>query len=491
MFASSLSTPSPVSFGDRFSQLSATIPNLGRGLQWWSVRALSELAETLSVRAGVAEPPRIVDDVGAMVTVLHQGAFGYAATADLSPQGLAHAFAQAQLHAEMSARWQLFTVDPADLPNPRLDWRGPSTIAAHTVPRRLMLDRLLQWDAAMASAGPQIVDRRASVTATVVQQRLWTAGGGDAQVQYSVVQPALEAYASNGKTTQRRTNADTVRQGGLELLDSLDLDTAAVGVAVEAVALVHAPNCPTARQTLVLAPDQMMLQIHESIGHPLELDRILGDERNFAGTSFVTPAMFGSYAYGSELLTITFDPSVPGELVSLPLDDFGTPTKRELIIANGILQRPLGGQLSQDRANLQGVATSRACSWNRPPIDRMSNLNLEPGTATEQELIAGTERGILLRTNLSWSIDDSRNKFQFGCEVGQLIEDGELRGLVRNPCYRGVSATFWRNLNGVAQTRGIHGTPYCGKGEPAQIVRVGHASPMCRFADVDVFGAEG
>lgn len=237
-------------------------------------------------------------------------------------------------------------------------------------------------------------------------------------------------------------------------------------------------------------PDQMMLQIHESIGHPLELDRILGDERNFAGSSFVKPEMFGSYRYGSPLLNVTFAPDVAGEAASYAYDDDGTRAERAYLIRDGILERPLGGALSQRRAGLPGVANTRASSWNRPPIDRMANLNLEPGDASLDALIAGTEHGILMRTNTSWSIDDQRNKFQFGCEYGQLIENGRLTQVVRKPNYRGVSAGFWRSLRAVgdASTFGVHGTPYCGKGEPAQIIRVGHASPACVFADVDVFG---
>jgi predicted Zn-dependent protease len=148
--------------------------------------------------------------------------------------------------------------------------------------------------------------------------------------------------------------------------------------------------------------------------------------------------------------------------------------------------------VSQQRAGLEGVANSRASSWNRPPIDRMANLNLEPGTSTLDEMIAAVEKGVYMKSNISWSIDDSRNKFQFGCEWGQMIENGKLTGLVKKPNYRGISATFWRNLKmvGTVATRDVLGTPYCGKGEPNQSIRVGHASPTCLFENVDVFGGD-
>ncbi len=237
-------------------------------------------------------------------------------------------------------------------------------------------------------------------------------------------------------------------------------------------------------------PDQMILQIHESIGHPLELDRILGDERNYAGTSFIKTEDFGRYQYGSSLLNVSFDPEIPEELASYRQDDDGSPARKEYLIREGRLLRPLGGALSQHRSGLEGVASSRASSWNRAPIDRMANLNLEPGDKSFAQLVAGIERGVLMSYNRSWSIDDARNKFQFGCEWGQLIEDGELKGVVKNPNYRGISAQFWRNLSAVgdAGTFEVLGTPYCGKGEPNQVIRVGHASPACVFSDVDVFG---
>jgi len=243
---------------------------------------------------------------------------------------------------------------------------------------------------------------------------------------------------------------------------------------------------------VLLLPDQMILQIHESIGHPLELDRILGDERNFAGTSFVTPDMFGRYRYGSELLNVVFDPTPPEELASYGWDDDGTPAERVHLIRNGILERALGGAISQHRAGLPGTANARADGWNRPPIDRMANLNLVPGESSLAAMIAGVERGVLMETNRSWSIDDSRNKFQFGCERGRLIENGALGAVVKNPNYRGVSASFWRSLKAVgsAETRQVLGTPYCGKGEPSQLIRVGHASPACVFGGVEVFGGE-
>jgi predicted Zn-dependent protease len=340
----------------------------------------------------------------------------------------------------------------------------------------------------------RIVDWQARLSRRQTDTMLVTGDGVTIEQAFHYVIPGYAAVANRGAQTQMRTGGGwgSARQGGLEQLTAYDFPQSARQVAEEAIALVEAPECPDTTADLLLMPDQMMLQIHESIGHPLELDRILGDERNYAGTSFVTPDMFGSYRYGSELLNVTFDPGVAPEVASYAFDDEGTPAKRDYLIRGGVLLRPLGGATSQARAGMAGVANARACDWNRPAIDRMANLNLEPGNSRLDELVASIESGVLMATNRSWSIDDSRNKFQFGCELGRLIENGELGGLVRNPGYRGISATFWRNLAGVGDAGSfeIWGTPYCGKGEPNQMIHVGHAAPPCVFRNVEIFGGE-
>jgi predicted Zn-dependent protease len=213
-------------------------------------------------------------------------------------------------------------------------------------------------------------------------------------------------------------------------------------------------------------------------------------ERNYAGWSFVNLEDFGKLKYGSEIMNITFDPTIQNEFASYGFDDTGNKATKEFIIKGGVLQRGLGGLESQERANVKGVANVRACSWNRAPIDRMANLNLEPGDCTFEEMISSVEKGIFMQTNRSWSIDDFRNKFQFGCEYAQLIENGKLTKTVRNPNYRAVSTPFWNSLKkvGDSDTFGIYGTPYCGKGEPNQCVRVGHAAPICVFDNIDIFG---
>jgi predicted Zn-dependent protease len=219
-------------------------------------------------------------------------------------------------------------------------------------------------------------------------------------------------------------------------------------------------------------------------------NRILGDERNYAGWSFVKPEDFGHLQYGSKLMNVTFDPTVQDELASYAFDDVGNPATKEYLIKDGVLLRGLGSLESQARLKLPGVANSRSSSWNRAPIDRMANINLEGGKGTLEDLISSVERGVYIQANKSWSIDDYRNKFQFGTEYGRLIKDGELKGVIKNPNYKGISNPFWRSLKmvGDKSTFNISGSPFCGKGEPNQMVKVGHASPACLFESIEVFG---
>jgi len=460
-------------------------------VDFWTLRLVRDEAEMLEVREGVVQPPRLVQGRGAHITLARRGGQAYAATSALTRAGLEAACARAGQWLEASRRHAL--PGPEYLPRPARSGSYATPVAtpweSWSLAEKLELlqdiNRTLRLDECIVDWHAHLSRRRTGVT-------LLSSDGVVINQEFHYVIPGYAAVANRGTQTQMRSGGGwgTARQGGLEQLADFDFPAGARRVAEEAIALVEAPECPETRADLLLLPSQMMLQIHESIGHPLELDRILGDERNYAGTSFVTPDMFGSYRYGSRLLNVTFDPRLPGELASYAFDDEGTPAERSHLIREGILLRPLGGAGSQARAGMAGVANARACDWNRPAIDRMANLNLEPGDSSLDALVGSIEYGVLMDSNRSWSIDDSRNKFQFGCELGRLIEDGELRGLVRNPNYRGISATFWRNLAGVgdAATFEVWGTPGCGKGEPNQMIHVGHASPACVFRNVEIFG---
>lgn len=458
-----------------------------------ALRYVRECSEYLDVRQDIVQPVATSESSGAMLTVYAGGGMGYSATSDLSLSGLRRAAEQAHDWARLSARRSVVDFSQLIVAPPQGEYASVELQPWHSMPLSEKLD-LLRGECARLKTDDRIVDWEASLWYTETDTLYLTADGGHVEQRFRYLVPMLSATANAGAETQTRSfgGRGYCRQGGLEILEHVGFRTVAPRIAQEALQLLVAPNCPAGTMDVLLAPDQVILQIHESVGHPLELDRILGDERNYAGTSFVTPDMFGTYRYGSDLLNITFDPTRPEQFVSYGFDDEGQPARREYLIQHGILQRALGGLTSQRRANLPGVANARASGWNRPPIDRMANLNLEPGDARLEEMIAAVDHGIYMQTNCSWSIDDSRNKFQFGCEWGQLIEGGRLTTVVKNPNYRGISATFWRSLKmaGNRDTVAVLGTPNCGKGEPNQAIRTGHAAPACLFADVEVFGGE-
>jgi predicted Zn-dependent protease len=464
----------------RFKALRSSAP-------FYSLRYFDERREHLAVRQDTLEPPRLQTDRGAMLVATVDGGYGYCATSDLSQAGLQSALERATAWAQATRSSSVYPYAPASMPSPHGERRAP---AFGELSRSELCD-LLADECRAARVDDRIVERYAALELRRVEQLYLTNTGGDLLQQFVYTVPYAHVTANEGSETQTRTFLDA-RQGGLERIARSGFVGCGAKLADEALQLLTAPNCPAGRMDLILMPDQMMLQIHESIGHPLELDRILGDERNYAGTSFVTPDMFGRYQYGSQLLNVTYDPTLQDEVATFDYDDDGTRAEKTWLIRDGVLERPLGGRISQLRAGLAGTANSRACSWNRPPIDRMANLNIEPGSSSLDEMIASVERGVIMRSNVSWSIDDSRNKFQFGCEWGETIEDGRVTGVVKNPNYRGVSSDFWRNLKAVGNvdTFEIHGTLYCGKGEPNQVIHVGHASPPCLFSKVEVFGGE-
>lgn len=457
-----------------------------------SLRFVEASGQHLCVRQNIVEPIGNRFSRGAHITVVNKGGSGYAATCDLSRSGLKAALEKAVEWAEMTSEHSVSRVATPRFPSAVQSYRS-ATIRewdSQTIQEKLDLlkqinrdlnihNRIVDWWAALYFKQSDVV----FVTAE-----------SEIHQHFDILTPYLGAVANNGLETQKRTfGVASAAQGGLEHLDRTAFRDRARSTAEDALALLDAPDCPSGRVDLLLMPKQMILQIHESIGHPLELDRILGDERNYAGSSFVTLDMFGNYRYGSDLLNITFDPSVENQIACYRFDDEGEASRRVYLIRNGVLERPLGGASSQQRAGLEGAAASRASDWNRPAIDRMANINLEAGESTFESMVASVEKGLLMDTNRSWSIDDCRNKFQFGCEAGWIIQDGEIRGMVKNPNYRGISATFWRSLKAVGNpdTFKVLSVPTCGKGEPNQAIQVGHASPACLFEQVDIFGSGG
>lgn len=458
--------------------------------EYISLREVKTRALSMSVRNEILESLNTSEDHGLMVEVMVNGQFAYGATNSFELGEVKKCAREARAQALEASRFSLAKFSTSERPATVGEYKSPGIMGIDDFKPKEATELLMGLSGAM-KLHDHIVSRTVYLQLTEMDTHFVATNGAD--IKQSINRSALSfsAVASNEKGSQRRSYGDDrSAQFGLETIDPPKLIKEAQRIAQEALELLDAPECPSEVMDLLLAPDQMYLQIHESIGHPLELDRILGDERNYAGWSFVKPHDIGSLKYGSPLMNITFDPSVVGQHASYLSDDIGNPATREFLIKEGVLLRGIGSLESQKRLNLPGVASQRATSWNRAPIDRMANINLEPGTSSLEDMIKSIKRGVYMETVRSWSIDDYRNKFQFGCEYGRLIEDGKLTTLVKNPNYRGITAPFWNQLKmvGDKSTFQVGGVSNCGKGEPNQVIFVGHASPVCLFTNIEVFG---
>jgi TldD protein len=277
-------------------------------------------------------------------------------------------------------------------------------------------------------------------------------------------------------------------QMGWEYVDGLDLSGEAPRVAEQAAALVRADVCPSGVMTVVLDGDQVALQVHESVGHPTELDRVYGSEASYAGTSFLKADDLGSMQYGSDLMNITADPTTVGGLGSFAFDDEGVPAERTAVVEGGLLTGFLTSRETAARIGAGNGGSMRSDGWNRMPLVRMTNLHLEPGSGTLDDLLADVSDGLYMETNRSWSIDDKRLNFQFGTQIAWEIKAGKLGRMLRDATYTGITPKFWGTLDAVAgrDSWRLYGLTNCGKGQPGQSAHVSHGAAPARFRDVQV-----
>jgi TldD protein len=318
--------------------------------------------------------------------------------------------------------------------------------------------------------------------------------GSDVEQEACETGAGMDAVAVLDGEMQRRSYPNSfgrqVLQGGWEVVRDMKLAEGAARTADEACALLRADICPSTTTTVILDASQVALQVHESCGHPTELDRVYGMEAAYAGTSFMTPDLLGSLKYGSDQVTIVADATVPGALGTFGWDDEGVPAQRVKLIDGGLFT---GYLTSRETASLHAPGSSsmgsmRADGWSRIPLIRMTNINLEPGDSSLEEMIAGTSEGIYMSTNKSWSIDDRRLNFQFGTEIAWEIRDGKLGRMLRNANYAGMTPEFWNScdaVGGPGEWR-MWGLINCGKGQPGQTMRVGHGAAPARFRGVQV-----
>ena len=447
--------------------------------------------EHIATRNGAIDDVSRGDEEGIGIRVRVGGAWGFAATGRSD-----RASAEAALERALAIARAQPAVDAAPLapePPARGSHHGGQGTDPFAVPLERKLDRLLAADAALGTDsrltlrqvqfGAFSVDTIfASTEGALYTQTVVECGGG------------LTATATDGDEVQVRSYPGSHRgdtaQAGYEHFDGIDFIGQAPRVAEEAIALLTADDCPAGRSTLIVDGEQLALQVHESVGHAVELDRVLGGEASYAGTSWVKASDLDTLEYGSPLMNVTADATSPGGLGSYRWDDEGVEGRAVPIVRDGVLRGFLSGRESAHQVGLdRSAGCMRAQGFARQPIVRMTNVNLEPGDAgTLEDLIAATERGIYMETNKSWSIDQRRLHFQFGCEIAWEIEDGKRTRMLRNPTYAGITPQFWAGLDAVcgASDWRLWGVLNCGKGEPGQSMHVSHGTAPARFRDVQV-----
>ncbi|CAN5614083.1 TldD/PmbA family protein [soil metagenome] len=460
------------------------------GASYADVRVVNTRSEALSVRGDTVEALDLSDSAGYGVRVLADGAWGFAAAPTLDRRVAERAASRAVEVARASATARSEPVELVAEPVHRASWSTP--VAKD--PLAVSLEDKVGLFVAATEAMSRIEHVRvARGTMDVVRTQTWFASSEGSLIDQTIFHTGagIEATAVRDGEVQVRSYPGSFRgdygAGGYEIVEAMSLADNAERTAHEAVALLGAPECPSARTTVVLDGHQMMLQVHESVGHPTELDRVLGMEAAFAGTSFVDVGDVGSLRYGSDIVNITSDPTIAGGLGSYGFDDEGVEGQKVDLVRGGVLA---GFQMSRETAAAAGRdrsnGTMRAEGWENFPLIRMTNVNLLPQSGSLDDLIADVDDGIFMATNKSWSIDDKRKNFQFGCEIAWEIRKGRLGRMLKDPRYTGITTEFWSSCDAIAgpDEWRVWGTPNCGKGQPGQTMRVGHGTAPARFRDV-------
>lgn len=465
-----------------------------RGADAADARVVRLAEERLTVQDGRVREAEAPEEFGLAVRVLKDGAWGFAA-APGAPAGLADVAPGVARRALAVAR------DMGPLRRVPVTLTGDASASGsyHTpvaenpflVPLEDKLDLLMATDAGLGGRR-EVVSRRASLMVRREEQWMATSDGGRTHQVLVRCGAHAEAIASARGVVERRSYPNGLtgdfRAGGFEVVRAMDLPGHAERVRDEAIALCHADPCPGGVHTLVLGSAQLALQIHESVGHPLELDRILGQERDLAGGSFARAADLGSLRYGSEHVSFVADSTVDGGLDTRGWDDDGVPSRRFDLVRRGVLVGVQSSRASAARAGLDAPgSSSRAEGWYAPPMDRITNVSLEPGHGTLDDLLADTEDGAIYADTIkTWSIDQERRNFQFTCEIAWEIRHGRRSRLLRLPTYQGNSLSFWASCDAVAGPEAwrLHGVANCGKGNPMQIAEMSHGAAPARFRNV-------
>ena len=462
------------------------------GARYADVRIVRRHEESIAIKTGRVEGVASNETEGFGIRVLVEGAWGFASSHILTGTEADRVAGEAVRIARASATALREPAVLADRPPAYGRYETPVDEDPFDVPLETKIADLLAADQAASD-----VKGIAFTESMYAAQREWktfaATDGSFTEQTITHVGSAVEANAVDGDEHQRRSYPDSGggwQAAGYEYIRSLDLAARAEPLADEAVELLTAPQCPSGRFTIILDPSQLYLQVHESCGHPTELDRVFGTEASYAGTSFLTTDKLGSgFRYGSELVTIVADATASGGMGTFGWDDEGVAAQAVPLVQDGIFAGYLSSRETAPRIGRSSRGAMRADGWNRIPLIRMTNINLlpRPGMSLD-DIVADTDDGLYLASNRSWSIDDRRLNFQFATEVAYEIKGGKKGRLFKNPTYTGITYEFWRSCDAVGDERSyvMLGTPNCGKGEPSQTGHVGHAVPGARFRDVQV-----
>jgi TldD protein len=463
-----------------------------RGASYADVRIVRRLEESIAIKTGRVEGVSSGETEGFGIRVLVDGAWGFASSNRLENEEIDRVAAEAVRIARASGTALRHPVELDDRPPAHGTYVTPLVEDPFALPLETKVGDLLAAD--VAAARVRGIAYTESGYGAMREWKTFAASDGSFTEQtITHAGAAVEANAIEGDDHQRRSYPDAGGgwgAGGYEIIRGLDLAGAAEGLAEEAVELLSAPQCPSGRFTVILDPNQLYLQVHESCGHPTELDRVFGTEASYAGTSFLTTDKLDSgFRYGSDLIDIVADATAPGGMGTFGWDDEGVEAQAVPLVKEGIFVGYLSSRETAPRIGRRSGGTMRADGWNRIPLIRMTNVNLlpKPGMSLA-EIVQDTDDGLLLSSNRSWSIDDRRLNFQFATEVAREIKGGKLGRLFKNPTYTGITYEFWRSCDAVGDERSYRmlGTPNCGKGEPAQGGHVGHAVSGARFRDVQI-----
>jgi len=462
------------------------------GASYADIRVVDRKQESARTKNGNVDSMSSSRTRGFGVRVLLNGAWGFSSSSIVKPEEVervaeeAVAIARASATVKRDRDIELAPVKPV-----AAKWESKYQIDPFSVKAEDKIKLLLEADRLMrANKGVRIAT--GSISALREEKVFASTEGSYIEQTKTETGAGIEATAADKGELQRRSYPTSAggdyASRGYELVNGLNLLDHAEKVGNEAVALLSAKQCPALTTDVVLDGSQLTLQIHESCGHPIELDRVFGQEAGYAGTSFLTPEKQGSFRYGSEKVNIVADATIPGGLGSFGYDDEGVPAQRTIIMDGGIFKNYLSSRETAHELGELSSGTARSDGWNHIPIIRMTNINLEPGDWTLDEIIKDTKEGVYLETNKSWSIDDKRLNFQFGTEMAYEIKDGALGDMMKNANYTGITYEFWRSCDAVANKSQWHlwGLPNCGKGEPGQVAHVGHGAAPARFRKVKV-----